>query len=98
MKITQDMKGGTVGALATFLAHALANGVPLDAPIAMARNRGSDITELTIEVELPGFESAASAAGELAGTSSGARNRMTRRRLTPVGAEAPAAAETPSVE
>lgn len=96
MKISQAMKGGTVGALATFIAHALNNGVPLDAPIAMARNRGSDITELTIEMNLPGFDGAPAAADELARAIAGTQ-RAPRTRRTPAPAETPAA-ETPAAE
>lgn len=101
MKITQDMQGGTVGQLATFIAHALANGVDLDSPIAMKRDRGSTITELTIELALPGFADAASAAGELNGTASGARTRPSRpraARAAPADREAPVGGPTSSVE
>lgn len=94
MKITQDMKGGTVGALATFIAHALSTGVPLDSPIGMRRDRGSDIVELSIEIALPGFENAQAAVGELTGTSGGTRPRAPRASR----ASAPAAAETPQTE
>lgn len=98
MKISQDMKGGTVGALATFLAHALGNGVSLDSPIAMRRDRGSDIVELTIEIALPGFESTQAAANELTGTASGARTRTRPPRQSAGSGAAAGPAETPQTE
>ena len=62
MKITQEAPDITVGQMAAFVAHALSNGCELDTPVAIKRARSSTVTEMSIEVMLPGFKSTAEAA------------------------------------
>lgn len=76
MRITEETVDVTVGTLASFLAHALANGVPLEATIEMRRDRRGNVVQLAIDVPLPAFGTPAAAASAL-------RERPRRGRVSP---------------
>jgi hypothetical protein len=89
VKITEDVDGTTVGAVAAFIAHALRNGAALDAPLHMSRNRNSTITAMTIDLTLPGFARPGDAADALSADAPKAPRRPSSRDVTTVAAIQP---------
>lgn len=55
MKISHKANGATLGELAVFVQHALRVGGDLSAPVTMTRARSSEVTEMSVDVDLPQY-------------------------------------------